>query len=98
MCPLKAVVDLSFCECSVLGSCKKKVSFSIFIFVEFVSGLAFVGQYILRLQGRTSISSEQGDVNLPLILFSYHPFYFGFVIFVDFFFLVLGLSVFSVTP
>ena len=25
MCPLKAVVDLSFCECSVFGSCKKSV-------------------------------------------------------------------------
>ena len=37
-------------------------------------------------------------MNLSLILFSYHPFYFGFVIFVDFFFLVLGLSVVSVTP
>lgn len=44
MCPLKAVVDLSFCECSVFGSCKKKVSFRIFIFVEFVSGFACVGQ------------------------------------------------------
>ena len=44
--PLKAVVDLSFCECSVFGSCKKKVSFRIFMFVEFVSGFAFVGQYI----------------------------------------------------
>ena len=57
MCPLKAVVDLSFCECSVFGSCEKKVSFRIFIFVEFVSGFAFVGQYILRLQGRTSMNS-----------------------------------------
>lgn len=43
MCPLKAVVDLSFCECLVFGSCKKKVSFRIFIFVEFVSGFACVG-------------------------------------------------------
>lgn len=57
MCPLKAVVDLSFCECSVFGSCKKKVSFRIFIFVEFVSGFACVGQYILRLQGGTSMNS-----------------------------------------
>lgn len=70
------------------------MSFRIFIFVEFVSGFACVGQYILRLQGRTSMSYFQGNLRAgrreSALLFSYHPFYFGFVIFVDFFFSGLG--------
>ena len=97
--PFKSLFPFVNVRFSVLV--KKKVSFRIFIFVEFVSGFAFVGQYILRLQGWTSMSSF-GNLKTgrreSALLFSYHPFYFGFVIFVDFFFLVLRFSVFSVTP
>ena len=79
--PLKAVVDLSFCECSVFGSRQKKVSFRIFIFVEFVSGFAFVGQYILPLQGRTSISSFQGDLRAGRREFALNSFQLSSILF-----------------
>ena len=81
---------------------KKKVSFRIFIFVEFVSGFACVGQYILRLQGRTFMNSFgnliAGRRESALNSFQLSSILFRFCDFRRLFFLVLGLSVVSVTP
>lgn len=57
MCPLKAVVDLSFCECSVFGSCKKRCLFAFSYLLNLFPVLLVLVSTSVRLQGRTSMNS-----------------------------------------
>ena len=70
MCSLKAVVDLSFCECSVFSSCKKKCLFAFSYWLNlFPILLVLVSTFYGCRAGLLWVifreTWEPGDVNLP---------------------------------